>query len=182
MLDNLSKQILIFARANFIKGERLSVREIHNNIPDSNINYIKLSLEYLRINGYLEILTHPIHGPVAITDLTHKGIIFEEFEKANTISSQTFNINSVNNSAFGNNGDITINNTNDLEEIRLLIASKPLEDQQELTELVDELQTILESNQPIKRGMLAKFSDALAKHSNIVVALAPHIFNWLTKK
>lgn len=182
MLDNLSKQILTFARSNKKDGKRLSLGSIHENIPGSNINDIKTALKHLEELNYLVTYGSPALGPVGIDDLTHKGKFFKEFEKTNTISSQTFNINSVNNSAFGNNGDITINNTNDLEEIRLLIASKPLEDQQELTELVDELQTILESNQPIKRGMLAKFSDALAKHSNIVVALAPHIFNWLTKK
>ena len=93
----------------------------------------------------------------------------------------TFSIGTIYGSAIvGNYNNATINNGYNLSEIRSLISSKPLDDQEELNKLINRLEIITEDNQPISKGTLAKFSDILAKHSDIAIALGSSIVGWLT--
>lgn len=63
-----------------------------------------------------------------------------------------------------------------------MISSKPVEDQAELNKLIDRAEIITEDNQPISKGTFAKFSDLLAKHSDIAIALGSNLINWLATK
>lgn len=93
----------------------------------------------------------------------------------------TFSIGTIYGSAIvGNYNNATINNGSDLKEIRALIASKPSEDQEELNKLIDRVEIITEDNQPVSKGTFAKFSDLLAKHSDIAIALGSSLIKWLT--
>lgn len=93
----------------------------------------------------------------------------------------TFSIGAIYGSAIvGNYNNATINNGYNLSEIRSLISSKPIEDQNELNKLIDRVEIITEDNQPVSEGTLAKFSDLLAKHSDIAIALGSSIMSWLT--
>lgn len=80
----------------------------------------------------------------------------------------------------GNNGPVTINNGYNLDEIRALISAKPSEDQHELNKLVDTVEIITENSSSVSKGFLSKFSDVLAKHSDITIALGSGIIKWLT--
>mgnify|MGYP000024613553 CR=1 FL=1 len=181
MLDTKSKQILSFLKPYALKNSDVRIKEttIAENIPELNLNEIMNALDYLNENGYLTLIKTV--GPSwTVGHVTHKGINFEEFEQQIT-PSQTFNINSVNNSAFGNNGNITINNGYTFEEIRSLISTTvPIEEQKKLNDLVDTVEIVTKNSSSISKGFLSNFSDLMQKHSPIVVALIPHIINWLT--
>lgn len=100
-------------------------------------------------------------------------------EKSNT----SFHIGTINGPAMiGNQQNPTMNNGYNLSEIKSLISSKPVEDQELLNTLIQRVQIITEDNQPISKGTLAKFSDVLAKHSDIAIALGTGIINWLIGK
>ncbi len=95
----------------------------------------------------------------------------------------TFSIGTINGSAIvGNYNNATINNGYNLSEIRSLISSKPIEDQDELNKLIDRVEIITEDNQPVSKGTFAKFSELLAKHSDIAIALGSNLINWLATK
>lgn len=95
----------------------------------------------------------------------------------------TFSIGAIYGSAIvGNYNNATINNGYNLNEIRSLISAKPIEDQKELNKLIDRIEIITEDNQPISKGTLAKFSDLLAKHSDIAIALGSSVMSWLTSR
>ncbi|WP_394872718.1 hypothetical protein [Clostridium butyricum] len=101
----------------------------------------------------------------------------EDYNKA------TFSIGTINGSAIvGNYNNATINNGYNLSEIRSLISSKPIEDQDELNKLIDRVEIITEDNQPVSKGTFAKFSELLAKHSDIAIALGSNLINWLATK
>lgn len=66
------------------------------------------------------------------------------------------------------------------EDIAKLIAGKPAADLPELCELVTELKKIETTNEPVEKGRLAKFSDLLKKHSDILIALGGWAVKLLT--
>ncbi len=105
-----------------------------------------------------------------------------EYEKSiSEKDKSTFSIGAIYGSAIvGNYNNATINNGYNLSEIRSLISSKPPEDQEELNKLIDRIEIITEDNQPVSKGTLAKFSDLLAKHSDIAISLGSSLMNWLT--
>lgn len=95
----------------------------------------------------------------------------------------TFSIGAIYGSAIvGNYNNATINNGYNLQEIRSLISSKPKEDQIELNKLIDRIEIITDDNQPVSKGTLAKFSDLLAKHSDVAIAIGSSIMGWLTSR
>ncbi|KOR24146.1 hypothetical protein [Clostridium sp. L74] len=104
-----------------------------------------------------------------------------EYEKSiSEENKSTFSIGAIYGSAIvGNHNNATINNGYNLNEIRSLISSKPAEDQKDLNRLIDRIEIITEDNQPVSKGTLAKFSDLLAKHSDIAIALGSSLVNWL---
>lgn len=80
----------------------------------------------------------------------------------------------------GNYNSSTINNGYNLSEVRSLISTKPIEDQENLNKLIDRIEMITEDNQPVSKGTFAKFSDLLAKHSDVAIALGSSIMGWLS--
>lgn len=181
MLDSKSKQILSFLKPYALQNSAVDVssKDIEKNIPNLNLNEIKTALDYLEESGYLT-LDRYIGCPLTVGKVTHKGISFEEFETQQITPSQTFNVQTVHNSAFGNNGNTTINNGCSLDEIRSLIAFKPAEDQEDLNKLVNTVEVITQNSETVSKGFLGKFSDLLAKHSDIAIAIGNNIMTWLT--
>ena len=179
MLDSKSKQILSLLKPYALNNPnvRISSEFIAENLQLS-INEITSALNYLENIGYLTLVKAIGCKPV-VFNVKHQGIYFDELEKT-SFNNQTFNINSVNNSAFGNNGTTIFNNGNTLDEIRSLITNKPKEDQEQLNKLIDSLEIIIENSETVSKGFLSKFSDVLKKHSDIIVAIGPPIINWLT--
>lgn len=68
--------------------------------------------------------------------------------------------------------EVTINAGASLTELKELIAQKSAEDQLQLQELLRELEQLQQLNQPVQRGWLARFSDALQKHTDLIAPLA----------
>ena len=79
-----------------------------------------------------------------------------------------------------NNTTITLNPS--IKELKGLIDTKPDEDKEVLNRLLVLLEVIVENNQPIQKGTLAKYSDILAKHSDIIIAIGSFITKWLSQK
>ena len=68
--------------------------------------------------------------------------------------------------------EVTINAGASLTELKELIAQKSAEDQLQLQELLRELEQLQQLNQPVQRRWLARFSDALQKHTDLIAPLA----------
>ena len=94
-----------------------------------------------------------------------------------------YNIGTIHGSAIvGNQQNATINIGASLDEIQKMIsADNSINDldKEQLGKLIERLKIITEDNQPVSKGTLAKFSDLLAKHSNIAVALGQVLINWM---
>lgn len=85
----------------------------------------------------------------------------------------TINIHSVSgNSVIGNQENVVMNIGNSLNDIERLLSSLPLSDQPEAKELLDTLKSTSESAHPILvEGALAKFSNLLKKHTDLLTAV-----------
>ena len=185
MLDTTSKQILAFLRPFALDDPdgnvSMDLITIGLNLPSLSPGQIRAALDFLDTEGYLN-LVKSVGGRCSVFNLTHKGINYKEFDIQPVAPSQNITIGTVNNSAIGNNGDTTINNDLSIEQIRSLISSKPAEDQKDLNSVVDTVAVITENSETVSKGFLSKFSDLLAKHSDIAIALGNSIMTWLTTK
>lgn len=83
-------------------------------------------------------------------------------------------------SIIGNQQTATIHVGNSIEDIAKLILSLPSQDMELLLPLLAELKKAEESGAPLKKGCLAKFSDALKKHSDLLIALGGWAVKLLT--
>lgn len=182
MLDSKSKQILSFLKPYASESDSLSITSdiINENISNLNIHEIKMTLDYLQDNGYLKLGKY-VNGVYLVKEVDHKGINFEELEQQQ-VPSQIFHIHSATNSAIGNNGYTTINNGYSFDQIRSIISSKPTDDQDELNKLVNTVEIMTENSETVSKGFLSKFSDVLAKHTDLVIPLSQAIMNWLTTR
>ena len=99
----------------------------------------------------------------------------------NSSISNTFNIGTVNSSIVGTQQNATMNFDNSITNLRDII-SQEAEDKAELEKFATYLETFLENNDKIEKSNFEKFSDLLAKHSNIALAVGNTIFQWLIRK
>ena len=83
-------------------------------------------------------------------------------------------------SIIGNQQTATIHVGNSIEDIAKLISSLPSQDMEKLLPLLAELKKAEESGAPLKKGCLAKFSDMLKKHSDLLIALGGWAVKLLT--
>ena len=90
-------------------------------------------------------------------------------------------IGTVNSSIVGTQQNATMNFDNSITNLRDII-SQETEDKAELEKFATYLETFLENNTKIEKSNFEKFSDLLAKHSNIALAVGNTIFQWLTRK
>jgi hypothetical protein len=107
----------------------------------------------------------------------------DEYDKnnRNNRSDSTINIQTINGpSIIGSQQNATINNGLNLEEVKLLISSKPQEDRELLEKFINRIEVAIEDNQPVSKGTFAKYSDILKKYSDIAVPVGKLIFEWVT--
>lgn len=91
-------------------------------------------------------------------------------------SSINYNIENVSgNSAIGQNA--AVNNYGISFDDLIKIINFEIKDKQASKELIEELESLKSSNEPIRKGKLAKFSDLIKKHENLVLPLG----NFLVK-
>lgn len=96
-------------------------------------------------------------------------------------TSTIFNINNASNSIIGNQQSAIINNsTFDISQLTDLIELYGANDKQQLYELTDLLKQLLEKDD-FSKSKLSKFSDLIAKHSWLPLAIAQIIAGYLSK-
>lgn len=104
------------------------------------------------------------------------GYIATYKEDKSTHTSVSYNIENVSgNSAIGQNA--AVNNFGFNFDDLIKIISSEIKDDQISKELIHELESIKSSEEPIQKGKLAKFSDLIKKHENLVIPLG----NFLVK-
>ena len=131
---------------------------------------------YLKQNGFI-VETLPQLNRYNLI-LTAKGESFVEngfssaLPPASVNNSFDFSSASFNNSVVGSgihDVNYSFNAGVPFKELRELIGSKPAADQEQLKELLSVLQDIDQSDQPVNKGILIRFSDLLQKYSDLIV-------------
>ena len=99
----------------------------------------------------------------------------DEYNRLNE-TTNTFHMNncSISGAVQNNQGNIVINNSLSLDDLRKLICEKGADDKKELYKIVDELEKA-ESFEIYKKGLLGKFNDLLNKYSWLSGAIASYI-------
>lgn len=130
--------------------------------------------------------THCMYSNLDIRPITRHSRVYGYFvfytnEPAKT-ETITYNINSIQGSAIvGSQQNATINLGVSLQDLRSLVKDKSDDDQKELNKLINRLEIVTEDNQPITKGFFARFSDLLAKHSDVAIAVGQFLTSWLFK-
>lgn len=115
--------------------------------------------------------------------LTYEGLSYKENESLS--SNATTVINNFNapitNSAVANSGSVSVNNGLTMQELKEFIQQQSLsaEEREKIIEAVAYVETLIENDVPLKKNFLTKFSDTLAKHSNIAEMLLKLILKYL---
>lgn len=91
-----------------------------------------------------------------------------------------FNTYNPNNSIIGSQQTATINISDSLNNLDKLINDNGGTDKEKLFELKDTLKQQLDSNQ-LSKSSLSKFSDLIAKHSWLVLAISQIIAAWIQR-
>lgn len=93
--------------------------------------------------------------------------------------STSFQINAQNieNSIIGNQTNATINLNSQLEEMRNMVNQLSSSDKNELLEIISLLEEIKNSNEPVKKGFLYKFSSVMERNSWITGSIAGFLLN-----
>ncbi|EHO79749.1 hypothetical protein HMPREF0402_02488 [Fusobacterium ulcerans 12-1B] len=132
------------------------------------------------LHGTPSAVPDGLHGPVIAYKINF--LSKNEYDKLHN-SSSTFNIGNINGpSIVGNQTNATMNIGSSIEDLEKLISNKATEDQEELNKLVKLLETITDNNMPLSKGTLAKFSDILAKHQDIVIAVGGFLTTFFMSK
>lgn len=94
-------------------------------------------------------------------------------------NSPIFNINAntIENTIIGNQTNATINLDNFLSKMKREIESSNSNDKKELLEIVSLLKEINQSNKPIEKGFLSKFSDVMERNSWITSSVSGFLLN-----
>ena len=141
-----------------------------------------------------DCLINPVNEKLYVVDIQtdiHRGQPFQlkayyqtevEYSAPTTPQSTIFNINNANNSVIGNNNVLNINYTDCLQKLKKSIENSNEADKEELSKIVSLLELIVEDNIPVKKGLLSKFSDIIAKHSWLASQITTLLLSWLTSQ
>ena len=98
----------------------------------------------------------------------------DDFRAQSNLGKQTtINIHTVSgNSVIGSQENVVVNVGSSLKDIEQLIASLPISEQPEAQELLNTLKSTSESTHPVLvEGALARFSNLLKKHTDLLIAV-----------
>lgn len=84
------------------------------------------------------------------------------------------------NAIIGTQTGFTMNVGADIEHLAALISEKPTIDQSVLDELLTLLKSTEASSEPVEKGLLAKFSDMLKKHTDLITPVSNILFRIFT--
>ena len=95
-------------------------------------------------------------------------------------ASQTINIQSIGGNAIVGNQQTAIFNIGcTFQEARDLIAQKPIQDQEQLNQLLDRVETAIKENQPISKGSFAYYAGIFDKYSDVALIVSKLISKWV---
>jgi hypothetical protein len=89
-----------------------------------------------------------------------------------------FNIGSVNNSVVGTHNSVTMA----LQDMKVKADSEGGDDKAELREIIALLEKILNGQETPQKGLFAKFSSTLERHSWLSSSVASTLLSWLTSQ
>lgn len=121
-----------------------------------------------------------------VLELTEKGELFVENGFQLPAASPTTNFNFANtnfhNSIVANtasDNEITVHTGSSLTELQSLIQSKSKEDRAILEELLSAIESLEKSQEPVRQGIFARFSDTLKKHTDLIAPIGNALVNVL---
>ena len=182
MLTNEAKTILDYLISAFPNYESSMMNFIviseNTGLP---LSAVDSALRYLESLGYVRIKRYKSGG--FVQEVTHQGVHYKELESITTPTAQTNIFNApVTGSAIGNSGSVTINNGISVKEALSFIRSQDIsaEDKAEAEKMVTYIEALTEYEAPLKKGVLSKFSDILAKHHWLPELAMKLLFQYLT--
>lgn len=166
-----------------INHKELSIRthSQFNILPNDILFHIASRTNYYVKTAFMKTINNKNYGYDITYVLSPEELLAKEPKEEKAV----FNIGSIgNNAIIGTQSIATIIAQNSasasLEQLKELINSKPAEDKELLNKLLSRLEIIEEDNQPVSKGTLAKFSDLLAKHSDVAIAVGSFFTKLLT--
>lgn len=93
--------------------------------------------------------------------------------------STVFNIGTAYGSVIGTANTATINYQSNIEELRKLVSDDTSPDREQMERLLDLLQMVVDNQVPAQKGLFAKFSAVMEKHSWLSSAVASTLLSWL---
>lgn len=94
--------------------------------------------------------------------------------------STVFNIGTAYGSVIGTANTATINYQSSIEELRNRVSNDTSPDREQMDRLLDLLQMVIDNQVPAQKGLFAKFSAVMEKHSWLSSAVASTLLSWLT--
>lgn len=161
--------------------------QINADRSDNSCDALTLDTDvsYLKRNGYIIEELDILHS--YYLSLTEKGERFVEngFQSPQSVQSSSFNFAgaTINNAVIGNdatNNSFIMNVGASIADLKELIESKPIEDQEALQEMLHELQRLQNTNEPLQRNLLARFSDLIKKHTDLIIPLGQALIGLCT--
>lgn len=172
----------LYRNSNFIstiKGLKNSYqgRKYIEFFPDVDIKIGDILINS-NINYYvIEIDTQTWMGNISSIQAFYQTTPIQEIQPNSTI----YNINNASNAIIGNQQSAIINNSNfDINQLKDLIELYGANDKEQLYELTDLLKQSLEKDD-FKKSKLSKFSDLIAKHSWLPLAIAQVVASFLSQ-
>lgn len=146
----------------------------------SNARVLQNDILYLKSNDYI-VEPMPI-SRFYVLMLTEKGEQFVEncFKMQPEFStSNIFNIENATNSVIGTQSNVTLNIDYALQNMREQIDASNSDDKAELHQLINLLETVINDQAPVKKGLFSKFSTIIQKNSWIASPITSIFLNWL---
>lgn len=182
MLDNLSIEILKHLKPYFLQDDPhfYNSDRLKRELIDYSDAEIRACLVKLSDDGFIN-LTERRSPIIMVIGLTHDGYHYEDHLNDQVpINSPVFNIGTVHNSAFGNTGNITINNDLSFDALKEFIKAQdiPESDKSTLLEMTDCVKTSIENGESLERGFLSKFSSVLKDYGPLAVEIVKTVIPY----
>lgn len=91
----------------------------------------------------------------------------------------TYNIGVAYGSVIGTGNAATINCQSNIAELRQLVEKEDAPDREQMNKLLDLLQMVIDNQVPVQKGLFARFSSVMEKHSWLSSAVASTLLTWL---
>ncbi len=184
-MDKTQKKLLKTIYNRFQRNKRAVMIEVAYN-PESGqqnpgedyYDRLNFDIEYLIESGYVAVKSQGLIYYVLTPTKEGSQLVENDFQNPAIPQSSNFNFSGANiqNSVVGQNATASgssyvINIGASLEELRLAIQSKPEADQEQLNELLEALHRIEESGEPVPRGILSRFADAIGKNADLLKSI-----------